>query len=115
MREINKNMDLGKVQKSELKSNDSEKMDLQPITSEGKEIKDFSNPTAEALGRSQVNKTDNLKSDVAFASAYPQAISKSDKLFNMALAKLEADGDPNAYEKACSIATSEDAKELFSR
>lgn len=115
MREINKNIDIGKVQKTELKSNDSGKIDSQPITSEGKEIKDFSNPTAEALGRSQVSKTDNLKSDVAFASAYPQALSKSDKLFNMALAKLEADNDPDAYEKACSIATSVDAKELFSR
>lgn len=115
MREINKNMDIGKIQKSELKSNDSDKMDLQPITSEGKEIKDFSNPTAEALGRSQVSKTDNLKSDIAFGISHPEAISKSDKLFNMALAKLEADGDPDAYEKACSIATSADAKELFLR
>lgn len=115
MREIKNNVEIGKVQKNELKSGNSDKFESQSITSEGKEIKDFSNPSAEALGRSQVSKTDNIKSDIAFGIANPQAISKSDKLFNMALAKLEADGDPEAYEKACSIATSQDAKELFSR
>ena len=61
------------------------------------------------------SKSDNVKEDVKFGMAHPEAIASSDKLFNLALAKLEAEGDPNAYEKACAISTSTDSRELLSR
>lgn len=119
MREIKNNMEIGKVQKQDVKFCGTEKTEPQigkPAVPE-KEIKDFSNPSAEALGRTQVsvNKPDNIKEDIKFGMANPEAISASDKLFDLALSKLEAQGDPNAYEKACTIATSSEAKELLSR
>lgn len=115
MREINNRL-IGKVQQADFKSEKAGNTEPQ-FCGELEEtcINDFSNPKAETLGRSQVNKTDNLQADVAFGLANPDAIDKSDKLFNLALAKLEADGDPQAYEKACAISTSEDAKALLSR
>lgn len=115
MREIKNNVEIGKVQKSELKSNKSNNVESNSATeSEISNVNDFSNPT-EVLGRSQVSKTDNLKEDVTFGVANPDAICKSDKLFEMAFKGLQNEGDPNAYEKACAIATSEDAKDLLSR
>lgn len=112
MREIKK-LDLTKTQKAEVKLNSTEKNDAsfaeETLISE---IKDFSNPT-EMLGRSQVSKTDNLKSDVAFSKEHPEILNNSDKLFELAFESLSANGDPNAYEKACAIATSQDAKDLL--
>lgn len=114
MREINKNMKIGKVQPNGFKQEKPEKAETSFCgESEEASIKDFSNPSAEVLGRSQVSKTDNLKEDIAFGKANPEKIAKADKLFNLALAKLEAEGNPNAYEIASSIATSEDAKMLL--
>lgn len=115
MREVNRNVDIAKIQKQDIKFGNAET--IEPAKTEEKsaiEIKDFSNPT-ELLGRSQVSKTDNNKTDVAFGVANPAAIERSDKLFEMAFKGLQESGDPNAYEKACAIATSDDAKELLSR
>lgn len=113
MREINKNMDIGKVQKVDLQTSKTEKNEPQFCGEiEEVNVKDFSNPK-EVLGRSQVNKADNLKNDVSFGIANPKAIENSDKLFELAFNKLQSKGDPNAYEKACAIATSEDAKALL--
>lgn len=113
MSKIN-NVEIGKVQKVDSKIEKAENIEPQQKQEESS-IKDFSNPKAEALGRSQVNSTDNLQKDVAFGMAHPEAISSSDKLFDKALAKLEANNDPDAYAKACAIATSNDAKELLSK
>lgn len=106
MREINNNsIDVAKVQKPEIKSASNEQIDTK-ITEESEKLNksDFSNPT-EVLGRSQVQKADNLKEDVKFGLANPNAIESSDKFFNMAYAQLQAKGDPEAYEKAASMAS----------
>lgn len=108
----NNNVEIGKVQKIDSKIEKTESNEPQTVANEAT-IKDFSNPSAEALGRSQVHSTDNLQSDVSFGMAHPEAIENSDKLFNIAFAGLSQNGDPNAYEKACSIATSADAKSLL--
>lgn len=115
MREINnnsKNVEVAKLQKPELKSNVNEEVDKK-LTEESEKlnVSDFSNPT-EVLGRSQVSKADNIKSDVSFGLAHPNVIAKSDKFFDIAFAQLQAKGDPEAYEKAASIA-SVYAKELI--
>lgn len=113
MREINNNVEMGKAQSTDFKLNKPEKSEPQFCSeSEETEIKDFSNPT-EILGRSQVSSTDNLKSDVAFGVANPDSIANSEKLFDMAYTQLLKDNDPHAYEKACAIATSTDARELL--
>lgn len=82
--------------------------------SESKVVKDLSNQT-EVLGRSQVNKTDNLSADVAFAMANPETTERADKLFDVAYAQLLDKNDPDAYGKACSIATSQEARNLLSK
>ena len=106
MREINNNnVEIPKVQKAEVKPALSEEVDKK-ISEESEKLNktDFSNPT-EALGRSQVSKADNLKSDVSFGLAHPGAIAKSDNFFNLAFSQLQAKGDPEAYEKAASMAS----------
>lgn len=112
MREINK-VDMAKMQKAEVKFSSADKNDAPPAEDTStQEIKDFSNPT-EVLGRSQVNKSDNLKSDLGFSAEHPEILSSSDKLFDLAFESLSSKGDPNAYEKACAIATSQEAKDLL--
>lgn len=116
MREIKNNVEIGKVQKAGLKKEKAERAETSFCGEvEGTPVKDFSNPSAEVLGRSQVSKTDNLKEDVSFGMAHPEVISNSDKLFDIAFRGLQAAGDPEAYEKACSIVTSSEARELLSK
>lgn len=71
---------------------------------EQKVVKDLSSQY-EVSGRSQINKTDNLKADVAFGLANPGVISNADKFFEMAYAHLMDKNDPDAYEKAATMAT----------
>lgn len=105
MREINNNVDFAKLQNTELKSNKVEKSEPQSVEkAEEDAIKDFSNPT-EVLGRSQVSKSDNLSEDVNFAIANPDAVASADKFFDMAYAQLKSENDPNAYEKASTMAS----------
>jgi len=106
MREINKSLDMGKIQNSGLKKEKNEQVESN-LCNESEElcVKDFSNPSAEVLGRSQVNKTDNLKEDVSFAMSNPEMVESSDKFFEMAYNQLLKENDPNAYEKAASMAT----------
>lgn len=115
MREINKNnnsVEIAKMPKPELKASSGEEADKKVIEEAEKlNVSDFSNPT-EVLGRSQVNKTDNLKADVSFGLAHPDAIESADRFFNMAYAQLQEKGDPAAYEKAASMASIY-AKELI--
>lgn len=115
MREINKNsssVEIAKIQKPELKASSSENADKKVSEeSEKLNVNDFSNPT-EVLGRSQVSKADNLKADVAFGIAHPEAIAGADRFFDMAYAQLQEKGDPAAYEKASSMASLY-AKELI--
>lgn len=113
MREIKNNVELAKMQSSGLKQDKAQKADIS-FGGENEEdvLKDFSNPT-EVLGRSQVSSTDNVQHDITFGVANKKKISKSDILFEKAYNSLMEKGDPEAYEKACSIATCEEAKELL--
>lgn len=105
MREIKNNVEIGKAQGADFKSSKTEKSEPQFCAElEETDLKDFSNPT-EILGRSQVSKADNLKEDVAFGMANPQAIASADKFFNIAYAQLLSQNDPNAYEKASTMAS----------
>lgn len=115
MREIDKNnINFVKVTKNDMNFGKNEVVETpQPQESEEASLKDFSNPKAEALGRSQVATADTLKADVKFGMANPGKIQNSDKLFELAYAQLKSQGDSNAYEKACAIATSDDAKALL--
>ena len=116
MSKINNNVEIGKIQKVDSKTEKTENIEPQQKKEESS-IKDFSNPKAEALGRSQVKSNDNLKADVAFGMAHPETIKNADKLFNIAFSGLQSGNnpDPDAYAKACAIATSGDSRELLSK
>ena len=110
MREIknNNNIEVAKIQpKPEIKPEKSEKTEEVAIKSSTEEavVKDFSNPKAESLGRSQVEKPDALAKDVAFGMNHPDTIASADKFFDIAYAQLLAKKDPHAYEKASEYAT----------
>lgn len=113
MREVKNNVEIGKAKKVDVKNGKTEKVEPQ-LASElefESNIKDFSNPSAEILGRSQVSKADNLNADVAFGMEHPEAISSADRFFDIAYKTLQANKDPNAYEKASTM-TAIYAKEL---
>lgn len=113
MREIKNNIEIAKMQNPGLKQDKSQNAEASfDSVNEEPGVKDFSNPT-EVLGRSQVGKTDNLQNDFSFAISNPKKIENSDKLFELAYKNLMSQGDPNAYEKACSIATSSAAIDLL--
>ena len=99
MRELNNNkVDLSKVQpKKEIKAAKAEETVLPTEAKEVKMATDFSNPSAEVLGRSQVSAADALQKDVAFGMANPEAIEKADRFFDMAYAQC---GD---YAKASEL------------
>lgn len=105
MREIDKNLKFSKIQNIDFKA--KPEANDQKISAEANNdeniIKDFSNPTAETLGRSQVNKSDNLENDIAFGISNPKAITNADKFFDIAFQNLQAEGDPEAYEKAAAM------------
>lgn len=104
MREIKK-IDLASAQ-SKVDSKKSKKAEPNFCgESEKSRLNDFSNPKAETLGRSQVNKTDNLKADIAFGIANPELVGSSDQLFEIAYEKFQKEGRPYAYEDACTVAT----------
>ena len=108
MRDVKNNVELGKVQpRKEIKPEKTEEV-IQPVVSQEEKVTaDFSNPTAEALGRSQVGpgSVDALKKDVAFGMAHPDAIDQADKFFNIALSQLEAKGEKDSYAKASELCT----------
>ena len=104
MSEIKK-INVGKIpQNIEHKSAEKSEPQFSGSESNPKVVKDLSDQT-EVLGRSQICKTGNLACDVAFRMQNPQAIESADKFFNIAYAQLVKDNDPNAYEKASSMAS----------
>lgn len=60
---------------------------------------------ADVVGRSQIQKADNVKEDVNFMLKNPEIMMKAEQFFNMAYQKLLSEDSPNAYEKAASMAT----------
>lgn len=106
MREIKK-INAGQIPNIEQKSaekSESPEPQFSGNETNTKVINDLSNQT-ELLGRSQICKKDNLTCDVAFGMKNPQAIESADKFFNLAYAQLVKENDPNAYEKASSMAS----------
>ena len=69
-------------------------------------ISDFSDPKAEALGRSMLFKgADDVKHDLMALLENPQIADNSEKVFETAFKAAEAAGVENPYEEAASFAT----------
>ena len=69
---------------------------------------------ADVVGRSQIQKSDNLQADIEFVMRNPELMAKTEQFFEMAYAKLLREDAPNAYEKASALATTF-AREIASR
>ena len=70
------------------------------------QINDFSDPKAEALGRSMlVKESDNTNNDLKALLDNPQIAENSDKIFEAAYAAALQAGLENPYEEAASAST----------
>ena len=83
--------------------------DSQQIIPEGEEqpkLKDFSDPKAEALGRSMLVKdVDNMNHDLKTLLENPQIAENSDKMFETAFTAAKEAGIANPYEEAATFST----------
>ena len=70
------------------------------------QITDFSDPKAEALGRSMLVKdNDSLNNDLKALMENPQIAENSDKMFEAAYAAAQKAGLSNPYEEAATAST----------
>ena len=70
------------------------------------QISDFSNPSAEALGRSMLVKDiDNTDHDLKALIDNPQIAENSDEMFEAAFKAAQQAGVENPYEEAASVST----------
>lgn len=78
----------------------------EPNEKETPVLTDFSDPKAEALGRSMLFKgTDDTNHDLKTLLEHPQVAENSDELFETALKVAQDAGVENPYEEAASFAT----------
>jgi hypothetical protein len=79
----------------------------QPIKEEEEpKLKDFSNPTAEALGRSMLVKdADSVNNDLKALVQNPQIADNSDDMFELAYNAAVDAGVENPYEEAATFST----------
>ncbi len=77
-----------------------------PVETDAPKINDFSDPKAEALGRSMLFKgVDDTQHDLKVLLDNPQIAENSDKAFETALKAAQDAGVANPYEEAASFAT----------
>ena len=73
---------------------------------EEQKLKDFSDPKAEALGRSMLVKdADNVNHDLKVLLDNPQIAENSDKMFETAFKAAQDAGVEHPYEEAASFST----------
>ncbi len=76
------------------------------VETEAPKINDFSDPKAEALGRSMLIKgADDVNHDLKALLDNPQIAENSDKAFEAALKAAQDAGVENPYEEAATFAT----------
>ena len=77
-----------------------------PATEEQPKLKDFSDPKAEALGRSMLVKdVDNVNNDLKALVKNPQIAENSDEMFETAYKAAVDSGIENPYEEASTFST----------
>ena len=76
------------------------------VEAESPKLQDFSDPKAEALGRSMLFKgADDVNHDLKALLDNPQIAENSDEMFETALKAAEQAGVENPYEEAAGFAT----------
>ena len=87
-------------------SKQSEETPIEKSQIEKPQISDFSNPSAEALGRSMLIKgADDIDHDLKALIDNPQIADNSDEMFEAAYKAAQSAGVGNPYEEAASIST----------
>ena len=77
-----------------------------PVEADAPKINDFSDPKAEALGRSMLFKgADDTQHDLKVLLDNPQIAENSDKAFETALKAAQDAGVENPYEEAATFST----------
>ena len=106
MDEINGNFSVNQVKLNNSQKQISEQAQI--INEEEKEpkLKDFSDPKAEALGRSMLIKdADNINNDLKALIKKPQIADNSDELFEKSYKAALASGVEHPYEAASTFST----------
>ena len=79
---------------------------VEQVEADMPKLNDFSDPKAEALGRSMLFKgADDINHDMKALLENPQIAENSDKMFETAYNALQDAGVENPYEEAASFAT----------
>ena len=77
----------------------------QIVEEEAPKLKDFSNPTAEVLGRLMLKDVDNTDHDLNTILKNPQIAENSDEMFETAFKAVQDAGVENPYEEAATFST----------
>lgn len=104
MSEINRMNGINNIQNIQHAQNAKHVAEEHAEVAEKKTIENL-NGQADIVGRSQVQKADNLKEDINFMLKNPDIMAKTEAFFNLAYAQLLKEDSPNAYEKASAMAT----------
>ena len=106
MSEVNgPNFNINKVNFNNLPKQNRENQ-TEEKESESRQISDFGDPKAEALGRSMlVKSTDDTNHDLRALLENPQIAENSDKMFETFYAEADKAGLENPYEEASTFAT----------
>ena len=107
MSEINgPKFSVNQVNYNGIQKNPQQEVPVVENESQAPQLNDFSDPKAEALGRSMLFKgVDDTASDVKALLENPQIAENSDKMFETAFKAAEEAGLENPYEAAASFAT----------
>lgn len=84
----------------------AQEIPAESLEAETPKLNDFSDPKAEALGRSMLFKgADDVNHDLKALLDNPQIAENSDKMFETAFKAAQDAGIENAYEEAASFST----------
>ena len=106
--EFNSNLNFGAIQKqAKIKASEAKDEILeQSIDEISEDVKSQGVPVGQSAiaGKSQI-KTDNISNDLLMLRTNPKLVELADEAFDRAYEKLTEQKDPEAYEKACMIAS----------
>ena len=96
---------VNQVNYNKIQKNPTE-ISVEQVEADTPKLNDFSDPKAEALGRSMLFKgADDINHDMKALLENPEIAENSDKMFEIAYNALQDSGVENPYEEAASFAT----------
>ena len=103
--EFNSNINLGAIPGAPVqKAADKGVVPAEKKEAADKNLQEVPVDQSAVAGKSQI-KADNIAGDLVAFKSNPKTIEMADKIFDKAYASLVAEKDPEAYEKACLVAS----------